>query len=38
MPGLNCNDFGLDFVDMVGEQQLEVNDNIEKIPLSHMGM
>jgi len=36
-PGLNCQDFGLDFVDLVGEQQLEVNNNIRKQALPRIG-
>jgi len=37
LPGLNCNDFGLDFVDVAGEEQLEVGDNIEKRQLPVIG-
>jgi len=32
MPNLRCEDFGLDFVDNAGEQQLEVEDNMIKTP------
>ena len=37
MPVLNCQDFGLDFVDHAGDQQLEVEDTIEKTPLAGKG-
>ena len=33
MPMLGCADFGLDFVDHAGDQQLDVADNIRKVPL-----
>ncbi len=37
MPNINCPDFGLDFVDHAGDMQLEVADNIEKVPLPGKG-
>jgi len=33
MPKLKCEDFGLDFVDHAGDQQLEVEDNMLKSPI-----
>jgi len=36
-PGLNCVDFGLDFVDHAGEEQLEIRNNIDKIQLPGIG-
>jgi len=30
LPGLPCNDFGLDLVDTAGDQQLEIVENIQK--------
>jgi hypothetical protein len=36
-PGLECPDFGLDFVDLAGDQQLEVTENIQKTPLPVKG-
>jgi len=36
MPMLGCQDFGLDFVDHAGEQQLEVEDTIHKTPLNNI--
>eukprot|EP01113_Clastostelium_recurvatum_P028239 TRINITY_DN3418_c0_g1_i3.p1 TRINITY_DN3418_c0_g1~~TRINITY_DN3418_c0_g1_i3.p1 ORF type:complete len:314 (-),score=46.59 TRINITY_DN3418_c0_g1_i3:119-1060(-) len=32
LPGLNCEGFGLDFIDNAGDLQLEVMDNIRKVP------
>jgi len=36
-PGLDCSEFGMDFVDMAGEQQLEVAENIDKTQLPGKG-
>jgi len=33
LPGLNCNDFGLDFTDISGNLQLEIDKDITKVPL-----
>lgn len=30
MPGLGCSDFGLDFIDHAGDQQLGVHDTLLK--------
>eukprot|EP01118_Nematostelium_gracile_P008063 TRINITY_DN264_c0_g1_i1.p1 TRINITY_DN264_c0_g1~~TRINITY_DN264_c0_g1_i1.p1 ORF type:complete len:305 (-),score=60.00 TRINITY_DN264_c0_g1_i1:3-917(-) len=32
LPAMPCDDFGLDMVDMAGDQQLEITEHIQKIP------
>jgi hypothetical protein len=34
-PGLACHEFGVDAVDTAGEQQLELSDDLVKVPLPH---